>query len=233
MAAVKLPDGLPDDIWDSCEFTSIHATILIVELEDQLAAAAALLPDKYNDLVNHFQQLILTETAEYRKYGKIAEVYLHGFQARIYLYEPTEVKWNLQIDGPDPLAGSARSRLIDTCRENKEAIAYEALKLAAKLNISWLSTEFNLHRVKSHLDPLAIGIGIHTGRAFLTRRVDDTIRLEGNAIELAEQVFEYCRNACFSHIMVSARTREYISRRVERSRQLSQNIYFHDHIVAN
>ncbi len=221
---------LPAEIWQGFEFTSIHCAVLVAHFKDVAAVVSELPPSEFNALVDSFQTSVLELVEEFKQDGfPIGEVQLSGTRLRICFFDKAEVGWNYQLDGPDPISGSVRQATIHNCQDIKETLAFKALLAAIRLKTRWLTQEFNLARIRAHLEHWDLSIGIHSGRVFLKERANGVICVEGGMLELADKVISLVPKPQFSHIMVSQLARDYIVRMVRGHSQMRKRIYFCEH----
>ncbi|MCH7471324.1 hypothetical protein IIA79_00015 [bacterium] len=231
-AAAATP-SVPEEVWDGCEYTSIHAAVLFADLENSVMISSALPPPDYNRLINAFQAAMLELVGLLRDQGMpIGEVYVAGDQLSIFFYDHEEVRRNYLMDGPQAQEGEARALLIAECKSSYENLVLSALKAAIQLKNLWLIQEFNLERVLANLDPWELGTGIHYGRVYLGNRPDGKRRIEGYTVNLAKRIEGYSRRGNYSHVMVSQQVRDTIRSSVVKHTQLRQRIFFYKHDVA-
>lgn len=114
-------------------------------------------------------------------------------------------------------------------RKHCEQLIFNALKAGIQLKNKWLVLKENLRRSKHFLKPMGLGIGIHYGKVYITRRADGNCRAEGYAINFAKRVESFSRHGKFSHFMLSQDAYDLISASVRKHIQIKQRIYFHKH----
>lgn len=78
-----------------------------------------------------------------------------------------------------------------------------ALNIALDLKRIWLLEEENQTRINDGLLPIDIGIGIHSGKAWLNKKKNGKYRPEGYVINLAKRIESASREGEFSHILIS------------------------------
>ena len=130
---------MQDSIYDGHEFTSIHAAVLFADLENSVMISSALSGPEYDRLINAFQQtmLELVQALKEQEY-RVVEYHVAGDQLSIFIYDPEEVARNHALDGPEPLQGEARARVVEQCNKVNAELAISALKAAIQLKNRWL-----------------------------------------------------------------------------------------------
>ena len=224
---------LPDEVWQNCEYTSIHCAVLVAGFKDVAGVVSEMPPAQLDALIDSFQTAVLALAEELKQAGyPVGEIQLHGTSLRICFYDQTEVGWNYQLDGPDPVVGSDKQAVVHQCQEIKEHLALKALQAAINLKNRWLTQEFNISRVKAHLEHWKLSIGIHSGRVYLKQRADGAVRVEGGMLELASKVLSSVKKPLYSNILVSQRAKDYIVRMVQQHSQLRKRIFFLEYPLA-
>jgi class 3 adenylate cyclase len=223
---------MQETVYNSHDYTSIHAAVLFADLENSVMISSALSGPEYDLLINAFQQTMLELVRSLKERGlRVGEYHVAGDQLNVFFYDPEEVERNYALDGPEPLRGDARAELIRQCLKVNEELAITALKAAIQLKNRWLVQDANLVRVLHHREPLGLAIGLHGGRVYLTNRPDGTRRIEGYAINLGKRVESAAREGGYSRIMVSQNLRDLIRTSVIELAQVRQRIFFHRHDV--
>lgn len=221
---------MQDSVYDSHEYTSIHAAVMFADLENSVMISSALSGPEYDRLINSFQHTMLELVRSLKEQGlRVEEHHVAGDQLSVFFYDPEEVARNYAMDGPEPVQGAERAEVVEQCHKINQELAITALKAAIQLKNRWLVQEANLERVLHHREPLGLAIGLHCGRVYLTNRPDGTRRIEGYAINLGKRVETCAREGRYSRIMVSQKTRDQIRTSVMKHTQLRQRIFFHRH----
>lgn len=222
--------ALPEGVYDSHDYTSIHAAILFADIEHSVMISSALSPRDYDKLVNAFQRAMMTLVDALRQQNLFVSEYgIIGDQLSIFFYDPDEVRRNFLLDGPVELDSETRKTLVATCRHANEQLTFGALKAAIQLKNIWLTQDFSEERVREHRAPLNLGIGINMGQVFYTNRADGQRRIEGNTVNLGKRIESFSRSGKYSQIMFSQRARDTIRSSVIRHSQLRQRVFFHEH----
>lgn len=223
---------LPDEVWQAYDFTSIHCSVLVARFTDVAAVVSEVPPADFNSMVDSFQGAVLAliEELKGQRYP-IGDVQMSGNWVRICFFHEKEVGWNYQLDGPDPVTGSAKQAVVNACQDIKENLAFHALQAAILLKNRWLTLDFNMARVRNHLEHWDLSLGIHSGRVYLKKRVDGEVRAESGMLTMADKVVPLVPNPKYSHIIVSQRAKDYIVRKSIGHSQLRKRIYFYEHPV--
>jgi len=119
--------------------------------------------------------------------------------------------------------------LIEESRASNQHLVISALRAAIQIKNTWLVQQFNIERVRSHLAPWNLGIGMHYGRVYLKNRAAGQRRIEGYPLHWARYIHSLCSTGSFSHIFLSRRARDLLLHSVLKHTQLSQRVFFHEH----
>jgi tetratricopeptide (TPR) repeat protein len=221
--------GLPGSVWDGRTYTSIHAVVLYADVEDGALIANTLSSAQYDEFVDAYQGAMAELVTSLREQQMpIAEVQLSGGCCQIIFYDESEVHRNYLLDGPNPVKDAERHLLIKESRASNQNIVISALRAAIQVKNTWLVQEFNIARVRSHLAPWGLGIGMHYGRVYLRNRVFGKRRVEGYPLHWAKHIQSLSPEGSYSHIFLSRRTRDLLLNAVLTHTQLSQRVFFNE-----
>jgi class 3 adenylate cyclase len=221
---------LPESVWCEMDYTNIHAAVLFADIQNSVMISSTASLCEYDKLINDFQAAMLEIVRALQEQGvAIGEYRVSGDELCLFIYDPHEVERNYRLDGPAPLTGAERERVVQLSRESNQQLLISALKAAIQLKSHWLVQRFNVQRVQSHHAPFELCIGIHDGRVILRDRPDGKRRIEGYAVNLAKRVQSASRSARYSCIMLSEDACEALSRSVVAHSQLRQRVFFHRH----
>ncbi len=226
--------GLPESVWDDRTYTSIHAVVLYADVEDGALIANTLSPAEYDEFIDAYHGAMDELVAGLREQQMpIAEVKLSGCCCQITFYDESEVRRNYILDGPSPAKDAERHLLIEESRASNQNIVISALRAAIQVKNTWLVQDFNIARVRSHLAPWSLGIGLHYGRVYLRNRVSGKCRIEGYPLHWARHIQSLCTLGNYSHIFLSRRTRDLLLHSVLTHTQLSQRVFFSEHLLPD
>jgi len=221
--------GLPGSVWDGRTYTSIHAVVLHANVENGAQIANTLSPAQYDEFVDTYHSAMAELVTSLREQQMpIAEVQLSGCCCQIIFYDESEVHRNYRLDGPNPAKGAERLHLIEESRASNQNIVISALRSAIQIKNTWLVQEFNIDRVRSHLAPWGLGVGLHYGRAYLRNRVSGKRHVEGYPLHWAKHIQSLSYQGDYSHILLSRRTRDLLLNAVLTHTQLNQRIFFNE-----
>lgn len=220
---------MPDSVWEGRTYTSIHAVVLHADVEDGAQIANTLSPAQYDEFIDAYHSAMDELVKNLREQQMpIAEVQLSGCYCQIVFYDESEVHRNYLLDGPNPVKDAERLQLIEESRTSNQNIAISALRSAIQIKNTWLVQEFNVDRVRSHLAPWGLGIGLHYGRVYLRNRVSGERQVEGYPLHWAKHIQSLSSQGNYSHIFLSRRTRDLLLNTVLTHTQLSQRIFFNE-----
>jgi len=219
--------NLPESVWEGYDYTSVHAVVLVAGIENFGAVANTLPPSELDWLINLFQEAMLNLILECQDQGIChGEVRVTGGKLMVCFYDEEEVARNYLLDGPSSITGDERQELIKRCRESNSMLVVDAIKTAIRSMNLWLVQPENLRRVRFQLSPYQLGIGLHSGRAFLRNRPDGSRRIEGFTITVASELQRQAVMGKFSHILVTRRVYDSLSKIVRMHTQLRQRVFF-------
>ncbi|MBN2083357.1 hypothetical protein JW859_14265 [bacterium] len=219
--------SLPESVWDGYDYTSVHTVVLVAGIEHFGAVANTLPPSELDWLVNLFQEAMLNLVLQCQDQGLChGEVRVTGGKLMIGFYDEKEVARNYLLDGPASITGDERQELIKRCRESNADLVVDAIKTAIRLMNLWLIQPENLRRVRFQLAPYQLGIGLHSGRAFLRNRPDGSRRIEGYTVTVASELQRQSVLGKFSHILLTRRVYDILLKIVRQHTQLRQRVFF-------
>lgn len=192
--------------------------------------SGALSPNDYQKLINELQSWMINQIWQLEEQQfHIGEFSIAGDQLRLFLYDPTEVARNYQLEGPNAVRGAEREALIAESRRMNAELVFSGIKAAISLKNSWLPEKSNLQRVRNQLDMHGLGIAMHIGQAHLCNRADGRRRIEGFTINFGKRIAGLTRFGKYSRIMVSQEAHDKIRSAICKHTMLRQRIFFHEH----
>lgn len=211
-------------------YTSVHAAVLVAELEENAELVESLASTDYDLIINCYQHTASDIAAELRNQNvPLGEATSRGSRLLLAFYDRDELKRNYLLDGPESVSSSKRAQLIEQCRQSNQELAVRALRAAIQLKNAWLVQPCNVDRVRAHLAPWNMGIGLHYGRVYLLNRPFGGWRIEGRTVELAHATRATSPLGRYSHIMLSQAIRDVLVHAVVKHTQLRQRVFFHEH----
>jgi tetratricopeptide (TPR) repeat protein len=223
----------PCDIFDSYDFTAIHAVTLFADLEHSVMMSSAFDLRDYDQLINVFQEtmqhLIVMLKAQRMD---VAEANVVGDQCSIFFYDPTEVVDNYCLEGPHAAEGPTRDALLSKCQRRNQELMYGALKAAIQLKNIWLTHPINIERIRQHREALTLGVGLNVGLVHYRSRADGERRIEGHAVNVGKRIETASREGRYSRIMLGQKARDLLRSHIVRHSQLRQRVFFASHEIS-